>query len=358
MCDYSKIKSNILFWGELSPKTIHGIAIANQINITILGSFFSIDIIEEENRFNKHDNLSIQKFINSLGQFISIICKSISYRYSHFYLVFSLSTFGAIKTLLAISSFRLFNRGRVILHIHRGDFYSRFLKKRINKILTNLIFSMIYKVIVLSENQKKELLIAFNKPCEVLCNTVETEYPKNHKENLKQRFLFISNYLIDKGILDLLEVFKKLCVKYPNINLETYGAFSDQKLKETILSYNSSNIHIHETISGTEKFKKIANADCLILPSWNEGQPIVLLEAMSVGTPIIASKVGLIPELLGYDYPYFTNPKDQLSLENTIIRFMESESIDNISKELQNKYISLYSIKKHEERILKIFGKS
>jgi len=346
----------LLFFGELYPKSINGIAIANGTNLSILKKSFAIDIIEEENNFKEHAQISFRKFSKVLNQITLIIGKSFSYRYDYFYLVFSLSTFGAIKTLMAILCFRLFNRGKVILHIHRGDFFSRFHKGIINKTLTWLIFKMTHKIIVLSGKPKIEIEKTYNKSCEVLYNTVDIEYEYDYTEKQNLVFLYISNYLIDKGILDLLEVFKNLCLKYPEITLQTYGAFSDQNLKKSILNFNSSNIQINDTISGIEKFEKIAQADCLILPSWNEGQPIVLLEAMSVGTPVIATNVGLIPDLLGINYPYLTNAKDQKSLEETIIKFIKSEENNNISKELKENYDRLYCKRKHEQNLIKIFS--
>lgn len=345
----------LLFFGELYPNSINGIAIASEKNLSTLKKIFAIDIIEEKNNFNEHSRISIRKLGKALIQICLIISKSFSYRYNYFYLVFSLSTFGAIKTLLPIFIFRIFNRGKVVIHIHRGDFFSRFHAGIINKALSWMIFSLAHKVIVLSEKPKTEIESAFNIQCEVLYNTVNIEYKCNYIEKQNRLFVYISNYLIDKGILDLLEVFKKLCNQYPSITLQTYGAFSDPNLKHTILNFNSSKIQIYDTISGIEKFKKIAQADCLILPSWNEGQPIVLLEAMSVGTPIIATKVGLIPDLLGSNYPYLADPKDQLSLEKTIIQFTKSGSVNDISKELKEKYYRLYCNKKHEEDLIKIF---
>jgi glycosyltransferase involved in cell wall biosynthesis len=150
-------------------------------------------------------------------------------------------------------------------------------------------------------------------------------------------------------------VFSKLSKMFPEVKLTTFGAFADRELQEDILKFSSDNISINGTIEGKEKFYEIANSDCLILPSWNEGQPIVLLEAMSVGTPVIATKSGLIPEILGNEYPFVSIPGDRISLESKIIQFMHYKDLIQLSRELFERYLKTYSQKKHIEMLKNIF---
>lgn len=349
------MKPKILFYGEFQSTAINGVSVANEINISMLQKSFSIDVIEEHVDFQQHSKISVLKAYKNLVSLWLILNKSFSCNYSYFYSVFSLSTFGGLKTLFAIICFRIFNSGEVVLHIHRGDFFSRFYKGFVNRKIAWLIFRITHKVIVLSERSKTDIERAFNNSCVVLNNTVSFEYNVDYTKKQNVKFLYISNYLIEKGIIDLLEAFSKLCLIYPNISLQTYGTFSDQHLKEIILSFNSSNIEIFETISGIEKFEKIAKADCIILPSWNEGQPIIILEAMSVGVPVIATNVGLIPDLLGSNYPYLANPKDPKSLVETVTKFINAKNNHDISNVLKNQYFEKYCKRKHEEDLLKIF---
>lgn len=348
-------RKKLLFWGLLPPVNINGIAISNQINLNHLSRLFQIEKIEEEYSIQNHGKIDFSKLKSIFRSIVRLIKKSRTTRYEYFYLVFSLSTGGAIKTLAIVATFRLLNRGKIVLHIHRGDFFTHFYKSWLNKTIANFLLRMVQKVIILSEGQKNEFQSKFNRKFEVLPNSSEIEFEYIPFERKKNDFIFVSNYLIDKGIIDLLEVFKNLVELYPNINLSTYGEFPDQFTKEAILKFSSSNIQIHDSIAGIEKYKKIAEADCLILPSWNEGQPLVLLEAMSVGTPIIATSVGLIPELLGSDYPYFSIPKDRQSLEKTILGFIESETNLIISGKLYDRYKAFFSLKKHEECLMQIF---
>ncbi len=349
-------KRRLIFYGELPPNSVHGIAISNQINLKMLDSCFLIDIVEENSKLTEHNKVTVRKIINLLKNNLLIKSKSIFHRYDYFYLIFSLSTFGSLKTLSGILIFRLFNRGKVVLHLHRGDFFSRFYKSHINRIITRLVFSLSQKIIVLSDNQKTEFESVFKRPFQVLCNTVETEYKPIVKKRQTCNFIYISNYLIDKGIIDLLEVFKKLTNQYQNITLRTFGAFSDLHLKESILNFESPNISIYGPVFGADKYKEIAQSDCLILPSWNEGQPMILLEAMSVGTPVISTRISMIQELLGVDYPYLSIPGDKDSLEKNIIQFIIQSNPEKISQILESRFASLYSPEMHAKSLQDIFS--
>lgn len=346
---------HLLFFGELPGNFFHGISISNEINLNMLRTAFVVDIIEEYSSISEHNKITVKKLYLFVINNLKIAFKAITKHYSYFYLTFSLSSFGCLKTLATIVIFRLFNRGKVVLHVHRGDFFSRFYKSGFNRIITKFVFKLCYKVLLLSHTQKNIFENKFGRSFHVLPNTVEYEYSPVVKKSKKTNFLFISNYLLDKGIIDLLEVFNSIINKYKGLTLKTFGEFSDKKLKEDILGYNSSEIQIDNAIYGLDKFREISDSDCLILPSWNEGQPIVLLEAMSVGTPVIASKTGLIPELLGDNYPFLIIPNNKKSLEEKIVSFINSDDITGLTENLISRYRKYYSHESHFKCLSEIF---
>jgi len=64
-------------------------------------------------------------------------------------------------------------------------------------------------------------------------------------------------------------------------------------------------------------------ANLLVLPSRNEGCPNVVLEALSCGTPVVASRVGAVPDLLGLEGGETVAPNDPEALAEAILRVLD-----------------------------------
>ncbi|MBA7570034.1 hypothetical protein ES708_11779 [subsurface metagenome] len=116
-----------------------------------------------------------------------------------------------------------------------------------------------------------------------------------------------------------------------------------------------SNIEIHGPLSRDDFSRVIIDYDCLVIPSCNEGQPIVILEAMSLGVPVISTRVGDIPNMLGEGYPFLSRAKDVSSLRDVIISFNDYDHKYELGEELNERYHLHYSNKNHEDKLGQIF---
>lgn len=121
---------------------------------------------------------------------------------------------------------------------------------------------------------------------------VDTDYFKAFQppQNEKFIFLFIGRMLYDKGIVELLEAFKKLYSENKEIELHLLGDID----KGNPASLSPSDFEVYQqnakvTHHGKQEDVKtfINQANCVVLPSYREGLPKSLLEAMSMEKPII-----------------------------------------------------------------------
>jgi len=350
----------ILFFGELPPNAIHGASISNKINIEILKDKFHVDCIEEVTDLKLHDKISFIKFKLYAKNQIKLLNKLFKTRYDFYYGVIYLSMFGLFKNLLSISFFRLFNyNSKIILHFHRSDFNSKSKNFFFNQ-LFKLINYFVDKYIVLSDLQAKEMIQYTNKEIVTIYNCIDenTVFKEDCKSsNNKIRILYLSNFIREKGIFDLIESFTFIDKKFKDIfELYCFGSFVNTRDKEKILKMvsNQPNIVINEAISGIKKNKILNSSDLIILPSYNEGIPLILLEAIFLGKAIIISNVGYINEVLGIDYPLFCYPGDVNSISSTIEKAIPFVKNNTFSNTLSALYAP-FSFHNHKINLLKVF---
>lgn len=104
----------------------------------------------------------------------------------------------------------------------------------------------------------------------------------------------------EKGQAGLLEAFAKLRERHEGLQLRLVGDGPEREALEALASdlRLGDSITFVGRLSEAETLDEIARSDILVLPSFMEGLPIVLMEAMAVGVPVVASRVAGIPELV------------------------------------------------------------
>lgn len=112
--------------------------------------------------------------------------------------------------------------------------------------------------------------------------------------------LFMGRIGERKGTFDLIHAFAEL-LRMNGINAKLVVAGDGESEKARLLIDKlrlAAAVSILSWVGPREKEKLLNEADVLILPSYNEGLPMALLEGMAYGLPVIATPVGGIPELI------------------------------------------------------------
>jgi glycosyltransferase involved in cell wall biosynthesis len=114
------------------------------------------------------------------------------------------------------------------------------------------------------------------------------------------RLLFLGEIGPRKGVFDLLKAMTLLQGTDPGKAwLEIGGNKNEEALKEAIRAQHLEDcVHFNGFVSGDLKKELLSRTDVFVLPSYNEGLPISILEAMSYGCAIISTPVGGIPEVV------------------------------------------------------------
>ncbi|MGL5972405.1 MAG: glycosyltransferase family 4 protein [Oscillospiraceae bacterium] len=144
------------------------------------------------------------------------------------------------------------------------------------------------------------------------------EYPENDETI---RFVFIGRIMKEKGIDEIFFVAKKIKERYNNIIFDIIGPMEDNYNKEIkelnendIINYYGYREDIHPYLK---------QSHCLILPSYHEGMSNILLEASSVGRPLITTNIDGCREIvIDNENGFLCDVKSEDSLYKNVEKFI------------------------------------
>ena len=138
----------------------------------------------------------------------------------------------------------------------------------------------------------------------VIYNGVDLEKFKPDATDVDSPYIiFIGNLKHDKGVVELLNAFIQIHNDHPQLKLKYIGDGAMlSKLQKMVNQHKLQNKVIFKGVIPHDELPKlIGKATLLALPSYNEGVPNVVLEAMACSTPVVATSVGGIPEVVTVD---------------------------------------------------------
>ncbi len=196
-------------------------------------------------------------------------------------------------------------RKPVLMHTHGPEFHLTYLglPKWSQKAL-NWVFQRCSRFIVLSKSWKDFYVLNCGLKEEhvfVLPNPVElpAQVP-NRTNKTKVCLVFFGRIGQRKGAFDLIQAFAALPAEQKDCTELILAG--DGEVEQGRKLVESLNLQDHITfvgwINSEQRDALLLKADVFVLPSYNEGLPMALLEAMGWGLPVITTPVGGIPELV------------------------------------------------------------
>lgn len=227
-------------------------------------------------------------------------------------------------------------RSKVVIHMHGATFEEWFLRQnKFIKQIIKFIINLTDVFIVLGEFWREffEEIINDNSKIKVLHNAVSI--PERRMYNQKScNIIFLGMIIERKGVYDLLNAINKIRDKIPrSIKVKLYGSDKNCNIEEKIRNYNLSNIVSYcGWLTNENKESCFKDTMINVLPSYNEGLPMTILETMAYGIPNISTSIAGIPEAL-------SNKKDGILIKPGDIDGLESALITLINdSELREKY--------------------
>lgn len=223
------------------------------------------------------------------------------------------------------------------------------------------------KIIAVSEFLKRKIANEGfgKKTCVIPCGFSESEfYPMDKKkcrtklslETSKKNLLFIGNLITVKGVDILIEAFKIVLDKDTNVVLIIIGEGTEKiTLEQQARDCKIDKmVHFLGSKNNNEIPLYINSSDVIVLPSRDEGRGLVIFEALACGKPVVASRVGGIPETVVNDkLGILVEKENPIDLADGILKALAS-SWDSL---YQCNYINQYCNTKLVAKVLKVYDK-
>ncbi len=215
----------------------------------------------------------------------------------------------------------------------------------------------VFDLILCPSNFLKETLLNYGvkTKCLVVRNPFNIEEKKmevpTNKKDGAINLVFFGRLSPEKGIMELIENINKRTTIDINLNLYGNGILKD----EIIASYKRSGfkIIINDFLERSELHKKIKVFDIFVLPGvWYENAPNSIIEAASMGLPVMVSNIGGMVEMAKETSEYYLLDPKNNDLEELIINASSKKGLNKVKNPMQ------FSYNTYKNKIASLYGDS
>jgi len=218
-----------------------------------------------------------------------------------------------IRDGLFILCAKFFSRAKIVVHLHGGDYFRKEFYDKSGRFAAWFVrktLSYAHTAIVLG-NSLRHIFEGLVDRIEVVPNGIEDPAARRNdsdtgRKKEKPVIGYLGNFFESKGILDVLEASRDVISRHPDVTFRFAGAWTDQEPDTKNAAYRmvgeyglDVNIEFAGVLRGSQKERFLAETSIFVFPSRYEGQPLVILEAMAFGLPVVSTRnVGAIDEMV------------------------------------------------------------
>jgi len=223
-------------------------------------------------------------------------------------------------------------------------------------------------VFVPSESTKSEAIRLFGSsdnlhvaPMRIASAWLDPQRDVRLPENVPKNYLlFVGNVKKHKNLVGLLDAFANVQDRV-QLDLVLAGGAAHVKNEDREVFRRLEMLGSRVQLLGNLSFKElrvvVAGAACLVMPSFYEGVGLPPLEAMAVGTPVLASDITSLRETCGQAAHYF-DPSDVSSLEKSILEVIEVPGLRESLSHKGRRHVQMRELSIDPLLPLKIIGES
>jgi len=351
------------------PPPFHGVTFYNEMLLSSkISNFFSIHHLDISDK-RSLDNLGKIDIINvSLGfkNFFSLIKLLFKIKPDLVYLPIS-QNIAYLRDGIFIIISRFFSKRRIVVHLHGSNFKNYYsnsnfiFKKFVDYTLARVDSAIVYS------HSLKHIFKKWIKNIEIVPIGTTFKAEIISRDNREITISYLGNLIQSKGIEDFVKAANIVLKKHKNIKFKIGGSWpkKEEKLKNELLHFINKNkiidnIEFLDFIPNDDKEKFFLTTSIFVFPSCNEGQPLVILEAMAAGCPVISIKdVGAIPDtIIDGETGILVEKHNPEEIARAINCLIENPNIrEKMGFNARKRFEENYTIEKNIDNMIKIFNK-
>ncbi|MFD1139490.1 glycosyltransferase family 4 protein [Larkinella insperata] len=301
--------------------------------INVYSRYFEAFKYVTTHRLAKNKAALIVYFLGQYSEFLTKLTKDRQIKIVHMHA----SSYGSFyrKLVLFLTSKYLFGQ-KVLYHMNGSEFAIFYEQSNpVQKRLIRFLVENVDVVVCLSKSWADFFRQHFRtKRLEVLHNIVENKAPqtpaKHKKPDEPLKVLFLGAIGARKGVFDLLDAIRQNREQVQGrLQLVIGGNGETEQLEHYLKEHQLEEIVSFEGwVTGDHKARLLADCHLFVLPSYSEGVPIAILEAMSYGLPILSTPVGGTAEVVleGLN-GYLVQPGDKVALFDRLMKFQQDPTL-------------------------------
>lgn len=183
---------------------------------------------------------------------------------------------------------------------------------------------------------------------------------RSERENDEIRLLFLGRLGKRKGLVDLLRALATLRAEQPELRftLAIGGDGNWQPFQDLVNSLGlQDSVRYFGWVDGDEKLRLIDGATVFVLPSYNEGLPVAIVESLARGLPVISTTVGSIPEVVEDGKEgWIIRPGDEAALKEALLTAATDQPLlREMRKNAFKRYKQILSLEGQMAEILAVY---
>jgi len=231
------------------------------------------------------------------------------------------------------------------------------------KVITKINYILASRIVIYSENLIKEWgLSKYRKKISIAHEHVLDLARFNISKPLKDRkntMGYFGRHSKEKGVLNFAQAVAIVVKQESQLKffIGGGGPLTDE-VKRYIQKHNLGNtVNLIGWIPHDELYKYLNDLRLIVIPSYTEGLPNIMLEAMACGTPVLSTPVGAIPDIIkDGETGYIMTDNSPECIAANVIRVMNSKNLEQIIKNARIMVESEYSLDNAVKKYKKIFS--